>query len=744
MNAFKPQGIEYICGKNRNIYFKMNKNNTALGKTRYIKYKREFIKLSTFIKEHYNKKTKKHINYDKKPNVTIINNINDIKDKKIRALFKRTFKKNAKIYIYTSKKIKRGGAAFDVDVLRNDDDVVHRKILSQKHDLRLEPTGHDTYRNNSPYPYQLEVEYDAEVDDIILKIFELARVPNIFTKINNIQYSINVDGITYAIRPYIEFVKPYKKFVLFFYIEIGGGSGSTDKWIKLPLHVSLFMNDMIEKIRVGNKDKIERLNTGHIHITSDDKIGNFNIGTTLDNSKGNGQTSNRGRSSAGVSSTHTYLIASNLQKVALIMREHGVKIFKDWYYDTNTENNTRNIHFTLFKPDNKRWEEIQDGSPKFIELSDMQKKSTYKCFDKLHYIIGNIFHIMNNGRIDNEYLETATSLISSTIIRPSDYGYLPYKPSQTQKPNIRYTKNSRDERKSLIDLDDLKKGKIISGRSVVRSRSADPRGRVEVPLDRPSVRVRSVDAPTYRHPVRREGDPRDGRGHSAEPPRGRTGRDGRDERDGRHPVARTGYRRGGMPMSASMHPPTHTPMPTLMPTSMPTPMPTPMPMRTRINTNEHKRHEPYKRAPQAINLKKEEIEAARKNAYGNLKNVDAERNKHRMKEHKQTNLSPHIFLTQEEINNEKQRIQENDKKKRDSAIALLRPTNTFTDATIREAQAQAVQRKITEAARIAALTPAEKQALKDAYHRQMKEQGEILESQAKIASAKRLFGNNTY
>jgi len=713
MNAFKPQGIEYICGKNRNIYFKMNKNNTALGKTRYIKYKREFIKLSTFIKEHYNKKTKKHINYEKKPNVTIINNINDIKDKKIRALFKRTFKKNAKIYIYTSKKLKRGGAAFNIDVRRNDDDVVHRTIISQDYNARLEPTGHGTSRNNSPYPYNVKVEYDDNVDDIILRIFELARVPNVFQKINNIQYSIDMDDKTYYIRPYIEFAKPYKKFIIFFYIKIDGGSGSSEKWIKLPLHVSLFMNDMIEKIRVGDKDKIERLNTGHIHITSDDKIGNFNIGTTLDNSKGNGRTSNRGRSSAGVSSTHTYLIASNLQNVALIMREHGEKIFKDWYYDTNTENDTRTIHFTLFKPVNKRWEEIRDSSPKFIELSDVQKQLIYKCFGKLHYIIGNIFHRMDKGGvIDNKYLETATSKISSTIISSSNNGHLRYIPSQTQTTNIRYTKNSRDERKSLIDLDDLKKGKLISGRSSVRSRSADPRG--------------SVDAPTYRPSERREGDPRDGRGHSAEPPRGRTGRDGRDERDGRHPVARTGYRSGGMVFP-----------------SMPTPTPTPTPTFIKIDRRTN-RHEPYKRAPQAINLTNEEIEAARKNAYGNLKNVDAVRNKHRMKEHKQTNLSPHIFLTPEEINNEKRRIQENDKKKRDSAIALLRSTNTFTDATIREAQAQAVQRNITEAAQIAALTPAEKQALEDTYHRRMKEQEEILKRQEKIASAKRLFGNNTY
>ena len=479
MNAFKLQGNEYICGKNRNVYFKMNKNNTALGKTRYIKYKREFIKLSTYIKEHYNKKTNKLVNYEKKPNITIINNINDIKDKKIRALFKRTFKKNAKIYIYTSKKIKRGGAItkdFDRDVFKNDDMPTYRRILSQIYDRSLEPMNHDTYRNNSPYPYQLQVEYDDNVDDIILRIFELARVPIVFQKINNLRYSIVVDSKTYAIRPYIEFAKPYKKFVLFFYIKIDGGSGSTEKWIKLPLHVSLFMNDMIEKIKVGDKDKIERLNTGHIHITSDDQIGNFNIGTTLDNSKGNGRTSNRGLSSAGVSSTHTYLIASNLKDVALIMGEHGERIFNDWYYETNTENDTRELYFTLFKPVNNsvnnRWEVIRDSSPK-IKLSDVQKQSIYKCFGKLHYIIGNIFHIMDKGGvIDNEYLKTTTSRITSTIIRSSDYGHLRYKPSRSQKTNIKYTKDSYDERKSLIDLDDLKKGKDIS-RGHIRERSRD-------------------------------------------------------------------------------------------------------------------------------------------------------------------------------------------------------------------------------------------------------------------------------
>jgi hypothetical protein len=208
MDAFKLQGIEYICGKNRNIYFKMNKNNAALGKTRYIKYKRVFIKLSTFIKEHYNKKTKKYINYEKKPNVAVINDINNIKDKKIRALFKRTFKKNAKIYIYTSKKIKRGGAAFDVDVLRNDDKPMSREPTSQKYVAALKSRALRP-NNSDPYPYNLKVPYDANVDDIIYEITKLSQNKTHFERINNLIYKVSFkkDGkdVEYYIRPHIDF-----------------------------------------------------------------------------------------------------------------------------------------------------------------------------------------------------------------------------------------------------------------------------------------------------------------------------------------------------------------------------------------------------------------------------------------------------------------------------------------------------------------------------------------------------------
>ena len=551
MNAFKLQGNEYICGKNRNVYFKMNKNNTALGKTRYIKYKREFIKLSIFINEHYNKKTNKLVNYEKKPNITIINNINDIKDKKIRALFKRTFKKNAKIYIYTSKKIKRGGGAFDVDISRNNDKPMRREPRTQIFDAAL--ISHTPPKNYDPYPYQLKVEYNKKYDDIIYEITKLSRDKTHFQRINNLKYKVSFkkDGIDveYYIRPHIDFTTPYKRFIINFYVCTDVSSPL--KWIKLPLHISLFINDMIErKIREGRRTgdeeyEIAMLNTGHIHITSDDKIENFNIRTDLELKTKSGAASSRGRahssgaasphsrapSSAQSSSTHTYLIADSLEKVAYIMEEHGIKIFKDWHYDKSTETETEQKKFTLFAPTNNKWGASPDREN--IELkTDIKKEIFEGCFKNLHYIISNIFYILHNKRNLNYGIPSS---ISSISVGKSDRAYIPYN-EQPPLPNIniRYISGDVIMRKGLIDLDDLNKGKVISGRSAYRSRSAEPRRRVEVSLHRPSERVRSVDAPSYRPSERR-----DGRGHSAEPPRGRTGW------DERHPVVRTGYRRGG-------------------------------------------------------------------------------------------------------------------------------------------------------------------------------------------------------
>ena len=90
-NIYKLHDIKLICGKNRKIYIKTNKKNSKVLKTKYIRYKGEYIKLKTFTRE-YNKNNRKISTNHNKKNVIIINNINDIKDKKIRSLFNKTFK----------------------------------------------------------------------------------------------------------------------------------------------------------------------------------------------------------------------------------------------------------------------------------------------------------------------------------------------------------------------------------------------------------------------------------------------------------------------------------------------------------------------------------------------------------------------------------------------------------------------------------------------------------------------------
>jgi hypothetical protein len=98
------------------------------------------------------------------------------------------------------------------------------------------------------------------------------------------------------------------------------------------------------------------------------------------------------------------------------------------------------------------------------------------------------------GVIDDYYIKTATPIISTSIISPSAGSeFLYYTPSRSQTTNIRYTKdkdNYYTERKSLVVIDDLNKGKpyIEPVRSRVpvrdniveryRDRSRDPsRGR---------------------------------------------------------------------------------------------------------------------------------------------------------------------------------------------------------------------------------------------------------------------------
>ena len=460
-NIFKLHTTKLICGKNRNIYIKTNKKTSKLSKTKYIKYKGEYIKLNTFIKEYDNNNKKKGINHGKK-NVIIINNINDIKDKKVRDLFNKTFKKNAKIYIYTDKKLSRGGA-FKDDVSRNYDIVAPRNFDAT-------PTTHHISHSgiNNLIPYNLKIDYNNNYDDIITEILNLGKT-KLFERINNLEYTIVVDGTTFVIRPFIDFA-PYKKIFLYFYINTDQfNDHGIQKWIKMPLHLSLFLNDMIERFDRTPTPEIKCLTTGHIHITSDDKIGSFNISTLLESTKFNRRTS------ATVSiSTHTYLIAKNLQQAEHIIRTHKEKIFKDWFYDSTTESETSNLKSTLYIPSNNKWGSIHkpaDGDNAII-LSSIQKQKIYECFNKLQYIISNILYILYKQTDSDTNLQTNVSgivmidnfkLYSSVRTKPTHY--LTYtQPTYPSNINIRYLqRDDITKRKGLIYEKDLENASVNIG-----------------------------------------------------------------------------------------------------------------------------------------------------------------------------------------------------------------------------------------------------------------------------------------
>ena len=513
-NIFKLHRTKLICGKNR--YIKINKKTSKLSKTEYIKYKGEYIKLNTFIKE-YNKNNKKGINHGKK-NVIIINNIKDIKDKKVRDFFNKTFKKNAKIYIYTDKKLLRGGGAFKDDVSRNNDIVAPRAFS----ETNIVGTFHAIPHDPIPYPYNIKIDYNSKYDDIIDEILKIGKT-KLFEIINNLEYTIVVEDTTFVIRPFIDFA-PYKKFYLYFYINMENFNDTgTQKWIKLPIHISLFLKDMIDKFDKTSLN-IKCLTTGHIHISSDDKIGTYNISTLLDSTKINRKTS------ATVSiSTHTYLIAGNLQQATHIMKTHRKEIFKDWFYDKTNEEETRALVSSLFIPSNNKWGPIPSirGNNTII-LSSNQKKLIYVCFDKLQYIISNILHIMDKQTVSVHNLETSVSGIvmkdnykvhSSDRVKPADY--LTYTiPNYPSNINIRYKFRDETRRKGLIDETDVDKASVNKGPCPgTYGHSARSRDAHSLPLPRFHSPHRSLPLPRFHSPHRSLPLPRSHSPHRAHPTR---------------------------------------------------------------------------------------------------------------------------------------------------------------------------------------------------------------------------------
>jgi hypothetical protein len=233
------------------------------------------------------------------------------------------------------------------------------------------------------------------------------------------------------------------------------------------LKIEGLLRTLIEKFDKTPSSKIKCLTTGHIHITSDDKIGANNISTLLDSTK-----INRKTSATLSTSTHTYLIAKNLEQAAHIIKTHREQIFKDWFYDTKNETETSSLKSSLFIPNNNKWGPIShsDGNNSII-LSSIQKQQIYVCFNKLQYIISNILYILYKKTGSNINLSTFDSGVVmidnykqyfTERVKPEHY--LTYTvPVYPANINIRYLEKDETKRKGVIYEKDLENANVNKG-----------------------------------------------------------------------------------------------------------------------------------------------------------------------------------------------------------------------------------------------------------------------------------------
>ena len=416
---FKVSGKENVLGRLRNIFAKMKKRlgkqgEAQPGKTKYIKCKGEFVKLSTYIKEH-DKVTKadkdgKIVKINKK--ISVINNISKIKDKKIRNLLLKTFKKNAKIYFISDNKKwhGKGGMPFckgddSERFCRDSDRGVIRKLFNSSESDRGRGRGREREydrgreydrvrvpdlgrsRDSRSGSERDRISYWQEpIDKISIQLsFDKENLVRVMEQINNLYYRVQIigDSKSFVIRPCIKYTEN-DKIIINFYFSIEGDErwamGDHRKWVELPIHVTLFFSVTKE----GN-EYISR----HIHITSEtDRLANYSIKTKNLEIKGN--------------KTHTYLLANNIPGLLEILRLKGKDIFDDWKYIKGSDTDPNPDIYKC--PHYGVWANV---NPVIIQtvlkniLSDDDKNLIHKGIQSLYRIIFDIFYILTPDDREN-------------------------------------------------------------------------------------------------------------------------------------------------------------------------------------------------------------------------------------------------------------------------------------------------------------------------------------------------------
>jgi hypothetical protein len=415
--VFKVSGREDVLGRLRNIYVRMTKKIGVpqQGKTKYIKCKGEFVRLTTYIKENAKPAARvkpvdvgKTVKISKR--VSVIANISKIKDIRTRKLLEKTFKKNAKIYFIKDNKRwagsdgGSGGLTYEGGMYRTGRASGHSRERSTGRATRRSTSRERDYRRNVMRNRDQTVNRGTDgssIDRLSVELHEQEHV--IFDKICNIEY---VFRGAISIRPYIKFEQNKKMFIKFYWSYEGWLHNGVREWFEMPLHISNFT-----EIMNGNL-------SGHIHITSEaTELMKYNIGVR-DNLEAVGVA---GR-------THTYLRAENIRQVIQILRTHGMDIFSDWYYAGFAASHDRLR--TYFTTTDGGWIRHTNGN---YRLNEEEQRGLCFCINNFSFILADMFNDIEAGYLEENDVRMNDGNITRRYINEwNRYAHIDYKYSELQ------------------------------------------------------------------------------------------------------------------------------------------------------------------------------------------------------------------------------------------------------------------------------------------------------------------------
>ena len=322
--VFTLYGKEKVLGKTRNVYMKANT------KSKYIKYKGEFMKLNEYAKSA---KLKEYV-----------------KTAKIAKPVKKTKRKSAKsakptegvlYFIYG-----KGGGLFDDVKFEND-------IRVPKQDI-----------------------------EALLKTLDNKDNAKKYDEICNFEYSFIINGKQYYIRPFIK-IKEGHNIIFKFFFAYDGWRHSDDNtddnnllWIEIPIHITQFFTDIADS-RTGNitgSINTGSINTGsrnvstHIHITAEpEKLLDYNIYAHIITKQG-----------LYIDLRHIYLMANTIDDVIQLLRKYAnKKLFSKWQKHHIGDAQHKHVQFlSYWMINNNRWRNV--ATPSIIQALNADNTLTEK------------------------------------------------------------------------------------------------------------------------------------------------------------------------------------------------------------------------------------------------------------------------------------------------------------------------------------------------------------------------------